>query len=154
MPIVSHKRIKHLSRYFGMIGFLCLLGYAYSPFSHLFLILIAPAFFITYWFREYGVFLSSIIPNEPLFNNLLILFWTLIYFGLAGFQLKNILNERGKIRFLVLVAFLGFLAYIHYAAFQELNLYWTEEKPSADLGAGRDIPLGDDEAQEDINPQW
>lgn len=150
MPIVTSKKIKHLSRYFGIIGFLCLLGYGYSPFSHFFLIAIGPAFYITYWFREYVGFLSSIIPNSPLFNNLLLLFWTLIYFGLAGFQLKNILNERGKIRFLVLAAFLGFLAYIHYAAFQELSLYWTEEERSTDLGTAGNLPLGDNESQEGV----
>lgn len=150
MTIISPKKIKHFSRYFGIIGFLCLVGYAYTSFSHLFLILVAPVFFITYWFRVYTGFLSSLIPNAPFFNNLLLLFWTEIYFGLVGFQLKNILNERGKIRFLVLVAFVGFLIYIHYAAFQELNLYWTEKEPSAHLGTAPDVPLGNNESQEGI----
>lgn len=150
MPIVTSKKIKHLSRYFGILGFLCLLGYAYTPFSRLFLMTIGPAFYITYWFRQYAGFLSSIIPNEPVFNNLLLLFWTLIYFGLMGFQLKNILNEKGKMRFLILVAFFGFLIYIHYSAFKELDLYLARETPSSNVSTARDFSLGDDESQEGV----
>lgn len=150
MPIVTSKKIKHLSRYFGILGFLCLLGYAYTPFSNLFLITVGPVFYITYWFRQYAGFLSSIIPNEPLFNNLLLLFWTLIYFGLMGFQLKNILNERGKIRYLVLAAFFGFLIYIHYAAFKELDLYLAEETPSSNVDPTRNLSLGDNESQKGV----
>ena len=151
MPLVTSKKIKHLSRYFGILGFLCLLGYGYTPFSRLFLITIGPVFYITYWFRHYAGFLSSLIPNEPLFNNLLLLFWTLIYFGLAGFQLKNILNERGKIRYLVLAAFFGFLFYIHYAAFQELDLYLAQEEVSSDIGTTRNLPLRDNKSEERVD---
>ena len=150
MPIVTSKKIKHLSRYFGILGFLCLLGYGYTPLSRFFLIAIGPAFYITYWFRQYAGFLSSMIPNEPLFNNLLLLFWTLIYFGLMGFQLKNILNERGKIRFLVLAAFFGFLFYIHYAAFKELDLYLAKEEPSSNVGPASDFSLRNNQSQEGV----
>lgn len=148
---VHPKRIKHLARYFGVVGFFCLAGYGFTDYSYYFLSVLAPSFFLVYWLRTYGAALTSILPHEPLYNNLLLVFAALIYFGLVGFQLKNILNERGKIRLIILAAFLGFLFYIHRLSFSELSLYWPEaEKPaafahSADRGPARDRPLGDDQ---------
>ena len=147
MPIVSHKKIQHLSRYFGILGFLCLLGYGYTAYSYYFLALIGPSFFITYWLRIHAGFLASIIPNEPLYNNILILVGTLLYFGLVGFQIKNILNERGKIRLLVLAIFLGFLVYIHRLAFQELSLYWSGREELTHPRATSDASFGDEKSQ-------
>ncbi len=151
MPIVNSKRIKHLARYFGILGFLFLLGYGYTDYSYYFLILLGPAFFLTYWLRTFEPLkiVTSFIPNEPLYNNLLILSSTLIYFGLIGFQLKNILNERGKIRLVILLIFFGFLFYIHQTSFRELSLYWGETKKLpvpgflANFGPARDRTLGD-----------
>jgi len=154
MSLFHPKRIKHLARHFGILGFLILLGYGYTPYSYYFLILLGPAFFLAYWLRTYGAAVTSYIPHEPLYNNLLILFTTLVYFGLLGFQLKSILNERGKIRLLLLLVLFGFLFYIHRMSFQELSLYWSESgkpivssapSPSANVGPARDLTLGDNQ---------
>lgn len=151
MPIFHPKKIKHLARYFGVLGVLILVGYFYSSFSNYFLIILGPAFFLAYWLRTFGpvTMITSFIPNEPLYNNLLIIFTTIVYFGLLGFQLKNILNERGKIRLVILLVFFGFLFHIHRLAFKELSLYLGETgKPTArssstDFSSARNRPLGD-----------
>ena len=125
MAQTAKPRIQHLARYFGGLSLLCLFGYAFTPLSHLFLFFVAPALFLTSFLRTYGGFLVGVIPDQPFFNNLFLLFpLTFIYFGLVGFQLKNILNESGKIRVVVLILFAAFLIYIHLFTFNELSLYW------------------------------
>ena len=125
MSVVTPKRIKHLARYFGILAIICLLGYACTGFAYPFLVFVGPPIFLTYWLRTQGGLLVQWLPNEPLVNHLFLFApLTVVYFGLVGFQLKNILNERGIIRTLILIAFLGFLIYLHSLAFQELSLYW------------------------------
>lgn len=125
MAQVTKPRIHHLARYFGILALVCLFGYLFTPLSYLFLLFMAPAIFLTSLLRTYGGFLVGVLPDQPFFNNLFLLFpLTIIYFGLVGFQLKNILNESGKIRILVLILFILFLIYIHLFTFKELSLYW------------------------------
>lgn len=125
MPLITPKRIKHLARYFGILGILCLLGYWYTDYAYSFLVFLGPPFFLVYGLRTQAGVVTNLMPNEPLFNNFLLLLpATVIYFGLLGFQLKNIFNERGFIRKIVFLAFLAFLIYIHTMAFRELSLYW------------------------------
>lgn len=124
MRIVTHKRIKHLARYFGILALVCFGGYkASNQFS--FLTLLGPPLFLVYWLRTQGDFITRWIPNNPFFNDLFLFFpLTVIYFGLVGFQLKNFLNERGFIRLLGLAALIAFLIYIHTVSFQEIALFW------------------------------
>ena len=151
MPIISHKRIKHLARYFGIIGFVCLVAYSFTQFGDYFLPLLSPPIFLSYWLRIYGHIVISFIPNEPLSNNLfLILPITIIYFGLVGFEIKNIINEKGKIRLLIAAAFIAFLVYIHYLSYKEIRLYLvkpTAAAASTHLAPTGDVPFGNDESQ-------
>ena len=156
MPIVTPKRIKHLSRYFGVLGLLCFVGYWYTAFSYYFLAVLGPSFYLVYFLRQYGGTIVNIIPNNATFNKIFLLFpVTILYFGLVGTHIKNILNERGKFRVLVLLAFLGFLGYMHHFAFQALNLYWKGSEKISDMalpksahsGSGLNLPLGNDKGQ-------
>ncbi len=122
---VTKKKIRHLARYFGLLGLISLIGYGIPFLSHPFLIFMGPPFFLTVWLRTHVRFLSDLIPNEPFFNNLFLLFpVTILYFGFMGFQLKNIINETGRMRLFILAVFVGFLIYVHYLAFREISLYW------------------------------
>lgn len=123
MSIVAQKGIKHLSRYFGVLAILVFGGYYYT--NHpLLLIFLGPSFFLGTWIRIHGEPFLKWFPSEPFLNDIFILFpITFIYYGLVGFQLKNLANERGKVRLLGIFALLAFLAYIHFMAFKELNLY-------------------------------
>ena len=133
---ISHKRVPHLSRYFGVFAFLLLMGYAFTGLSYEFLMFLAPPFCFVSWLRVHGGFLVGIVPNELFYNNVFLLIpITFIYFGLVGFELKNILNERGKLRAVFLLAFLVFLVYLHFTTFQEINLYWAGSEKIALLTA-------------------
>lgn len=124
MQIVTHKRIKHLARYFGVLAILCFAGYKFLS-AFFFLTFLGPPLFLVYGFRTRLGLISHWIPNNPLFNDFFLLLpITIIYFGLVGFQIKNFLNERGLIRLLGLAAFAAFLVYIHAVSFQEIALYW------------------------------
>lgn len=124
MSFVTAKRITHLARYFGVLAVLILLGYHYTN-SFYFMALLGPSHFLVYWFRVHADSLAHWIPNEPLYNNFLLIYpVTVIYFGLVGFQLKNLVNERGRLRLLSILVFLAFLAYIHFLAYKEIGLYW------------------------------
>jgi hypothetical protein len=125
MAKLAKPRVQHLARYFGILAILCLAGYSLTPLSYPFLFFLAPAYFLTYLLRTHGGFLVGLLPNEPVFNNFFLFVpLTIIYFGLVGFQLKNLLNERGFIRIIVLIIFVGFLFCIHAFTFKEVSLYW------------------------------
>ena len=156
MAIVTPKGIKHLSRYFGVLGLLCFLGYWYTAYSYYFLAVLAPCFFLVYFLRHFGGTVSDLLPNNATSNKIFLLFpMVILYFGLLGFHLKNILNERGKIRWIIMLAFLGFLGYIHYLAFHELGLYWKGSEKlgasvlpsSTDLSPGLNVPFGNDKSK-------
>ena len=155
MAIVTPKRIKHLSRYFAGLGLVAFAGYWYTDYSYNFLLLVGPCFYIVYFLRHYGSVVLNLLPNEPTFNKIFLLFpVTVFYFGLVGYHLKNILNEQGKIRLLIVLAFLGFLGYIHHYAFRELSFYWKGSQKSMSLtlaksahsGSGLNLPLGNDQS--------
>lgn len=134
MRLVTSQRVKRLVPYFLILGVICFFGYLYSGLGYFFLTLLGPVFFLAYWLRAFGGPLVELIPNEPFLNNFLLLLpMTLAYFGVVGLLFKGIINERGGIRILILVAFAAFLVYIHVVAFHELSLYWQ--------GSGRAIPL-------------
>ncbi len=164
MTIVTAKRIKHLSRYFGVLGLICFLGYWFTPYSYYFLPTLGPCFFLVYYLRYGGLpfvgIITHMLPNDATFNKIFLLFpVSILYFGLIGFHLKNILNERGKIRWIILLAFLGFLGYMHFLAFHELGLYW---KGSSGLGPAAakskltnpsprvNVPLGDNQGEPQV----
>jgi hypothetical protein len=46
-----------------------------------------------------------------------------------GFQLKQLWNERGSIRFVSLGALILFLLYMHYIAWKNLSLYFIPAGP-------------------------
>ena len=160
MTIVTAKRIKHFSRYFGVLGLIAFVGYWFTPYSYYFLPVLSPSFFLVYFLRHYGGTVTALLPNTPIFNKIFLLFpVTVLYFGLVGFHLKNILNERGKLRWIIMLAFLGFLGYMHFLAFQELGLYW---KGSSRLGSPAakskstypsprvNVPLGDNQSEPQV----
>lgn len=126
VQIVTANQIKHLARYFGILGLFCFLGYFYTGFSHPLLTLLGPSFFLAYGLRTHAAFVTDLIPDTAFFNSFFLVFpVTIVYFGFAGFWLKNIINEKGRIRIFVMAVFFAFLIYIHYLAFQEISLYWA-----------------------------
>jgi hypothetical protein len=126
------KRVRRLGIYFLILGVVSFLGYLYKGLGNFFLIFLGPALFLAAWLRRFGGPLVEMTPHEPLFNNyLLLLPVTLLYFGLVGWLLKNIINkERGAVRILMLALFLLFLLYVHSVAFRELGLYWHGSTPA------------------------
>ena len=134
MDVSSAKKIHHLARYFGVLALICLLGYSFTGLSYPLLVLLGPPFLLTYFLRLHAGFFIGWLPNLPFLNQFLLFYpLTIIYFGLVGFQLKNIINEKGKIRILILAIFLAFLFYIHFLAFREISLYWE--------GSSKAIPV-------------
>ena len=130
MPLVTRKRIKHLARYFGVLAMALLVSYDLTLHPVL-LFFLSPGFFLAYWFRVKGGVLTAWIPQTHAIDQFALFFpLTLIYFGLIGFQLKNLINERGKLRVISTFIFLAFLSYIHWTAFKELNRYLEGSTPA------------------------
>lgn len=125
MAIVSAHRIHHLARYLGILALVVFVGYQFLGLSYLFLPFVGPPLYLVALLRGRLHFFEAVIPNNFFVNTFLLFFpLTVIYFGLMGFQIKNIINERGRLGLVMLVVFLAFLAYIHFLAFRELSLYW------------------------------
>jgi hypothetical protein len=124
MPI-QFKTIHHLIRYFLLIGILAFAGFALKWNDAIFFSLIGPPLYLAFHLKQA---LTSVvpIPSSPTVNNYaFILPITLIYFGLLGFQMKQLWNERGFIRILSLFALILFLLYIHFWCWKNLLGYTT-----------------------------
>ena len=121
---ISLKKIHHLIRYFIIIGVVVFVGYIKHWQDDIFLMLIGPVLYLAYTVKQLVLSLVSLPESEALNYYGFLMPFCVLYFGLLGFQLKQLWNERGKIRFLSLFALITFLAYIHYTAWGNLSNYF------------------------------
>ena len=152
MPF-SLKKIHHLIRYFLAIGILVFVGYLKHWQDDLLLILIGPCLYLAYT-AKIAIFSFISLPESKTLNDYFFLMpICILYFGLFGFQLKQLWNESGKIRFLSLFALITFVVYIHYTAWGNLSDYFlTPAAPAApetslNQGPAADLPLGNNQGQ-------
>ena len=120
------KKIHHLIRYFLVFAAVIFIGYIKELQDDIFLLLIGPPLYIAHTLKS---LINSIItlPNTETVNNYFFLLPVcLLYFGFIGFQLKQLWNERGKVRFVILFSFIGFIVYVHLTAAKSLAVYLTE----------------------------
>ena len=118
-------KIHHLIRYFLVLSILAFVGYLKHWNDTICLLLVGPCLYLASGLKKIIVSYVWSVPsslNVNLYGFLLPL--TVLYFGLIGFQLKQLWNERGKIRIISLVFFIGFLLYIHYKSSQYLAGYF------------------------------
>ncbi len=153
---LSLKKIHHLIRYFIIIGLIVFFGYIKHWHDDVFLILIGPVLYLTYTVKK-GILSVISLPESEILNFYgLLLPFCVLYFGLIGFQLKQLWNERGKIRFLSLFALIAFIAYLHYTSWKNLSGYLfapaapsapAASAPSLNQGPATDQPLGNNQGQ-------
>lgn len=129
MAQLSHHHEHHLSKYFVVIGLIVFFGYVKKLHHTAFLILSGPCIYIAHGSKAIvSKFLISLPENTSLNFYGFLLPVMLVYYVFAGHQTGKILNERGPLRVVILLIFWGFLAYIHYLAYQNLQLYFVPLK--------------------------
>jgi hypothetical protein len=79
----------------------------------LFVIILSPVLFAAHWLE--GKF--SFFPLTPVLDELIfVLPVNLLYFGLVGYWLKRVSEERGIMKFLLLLIVIVFIGYLHWQA--------------------------------------
>ena len=122
----TFSKIHHLIRYFLVLGILGFIGYIRQINDAIFFHIIGPPLYIAYSFKSFVQKSVYSVPNTEVINTYVFLLPVcLIYFGFIGFQMKQLWNERGKIRLLIMAAFIGFLIYIHHFSAKSLGIYLT-----------------------------
>ncbi len=120
-------KIHHLIRYFvgfAVIAFGC---YIKQILYEICLLFLGPALYIAQALKKIVITYVWALPSSEAVNYYVFLLpVTLFYYGLAAFQLKQLWNERGKVRVLSLAVFSGFLIYVHFTAWQHLMGYFGE----------------------------
>ena len=120
------KKIHHLIRYFVIVGLMAFAFYWMFNGTDFSLIIVGPAIYLAYWLKQLASSVFGTLPSSVVLNDFVFLLpVTIVYFGLIGFQLKQLWNERGIIRTVSLVALIVFLLYVHYKAFDNLLSYYT-----------------------------
>ena len=113
-------QIHHLIRYFFILGILAFVAFIKKWSDDLALIPMGPPIYLT----DLTERLISPAVGLPRTQNFIyyvfLLPITLFYFSLLGFQIKQLWNERGIIKYVSLVALLGFVFYIHLMAWKSL----------------------------------
>ncbi len=124
MPkILGH--IHHLIRYFFVLGVLAFVAYIKRWSDGISMIIMGPPLYLSYGLKNL-LSGSLSIPNTQTVNYYgFLLPVTVLYFSIMGFQLKQLWNETGKIRFISLFALSVFILYIHFKAWSSLSAYLT-----------------------------
>lgn len=118
------RKIDHLTRYFTALGILVFWGYLQRWNDKISLIFIGPPLYLAQGLKKILTSSFEQIPPSASLNHFGFLMpVTLFYFGLMGFLLKQLWNERGGIRNISITAFAAFLIYIHYTAWVNLFAY-------------------------------
>lgn len=150
---ISLKKIHHLIRYFIILGIVVFVGYIKHWQDEVFLVLIGPVIYLAYNLKEAVDSLISLPSSEAINHFGFLMPLCVLYFGLLGFQLKQLWNERGKVKFLSIFALISFVIYIHYAAWGNLSIYLTAPgaitPPTVSLNQRAVVnrPLGNDQGQ-------
>ena len=121
---LSLKKIHHLIRYFLLLGLLAFIAFNLKWNYDFVLVVMGPPIYVAYGLKKVMMDYVWKIPASAVINSYAFLLpITLVYFGLIGFQFKQLWNERGTIRTFSLLAFIAFLVYIHFAAWHKLTLF-------------------------------
>ncbi len=118
------KKIHHLIRYFVFLAIGAFAGYVREINNEIFLIFVGPCVYLAQKLKSvFSSLLGTIHLSHSMSLYVFLLPVMLIYYALIGFMLKQLWNERGKIRYISVTVFSGFLVYIHYLAWKNLMAY-------------------------------
>lgn len=118
------RKIHHLIRYFVLLGVAAFFAYLKQWNDEITFYVIGPPLYLGYFLKQLISGYVS-LPNYANFNHFAILLpVTVFYFGLLGTLLKILWNEYGGMRVPTLLAYWGFLIFIHYFAAQNLLAYF------------------------------
>ncbi len=114
---------------FLVIGIAVFAGYQLSGGNVLLFTLIGPSIYFAHAIKHFAIItlgLSGLLqPASVSFVNdyIFLMPATILYFGVIGFQIQQLIKERGFIRHLSIFALLAFLGYLHYQAWVSLTGY-------------------------------
>jgi hypothetical protein len=114
---------------FLVIGIIVFAGYQMSGGNLLFFLIIGPSIYFAHFLKTFAMTtlgfspLIGTLPASAVNDYVFLLPATLLYFGMIGFQIHQLLKEQGPIRHFSFLALLAFLGYIHYKAWTSLTGY-------------------------------
>jgi len=122
---LSVGRFHHLVRYFVVFGIISFTGYVMEWVEKLFLLLCGPSLFVAYQVKAFVTKYLPQIPNTPTTDHYAFLMpIVVIYYGVMGFLIKQLWNEKGLMRTVSLLCFVGFIGYIHLTTWKYLKAFW------------------------------
>ena len=117
-------KVHHLIRYFIILGLIVFVGFIKHLQPQGFLFLVGPCLFLAYAIKGFVDHNLTALPSSGMVQFFFFLLpLTLIYYGFIGFQLKQLWNERGKLRIAILCVFILFIVYVHITSFKTLSAY-------------------------------
>ena len=121
--VFSLPRIHHAVRYFLLIAIAALTAYWYKAADEICMAILGPCFYLASLLKNL-ILQTGIISSGSVNPWLLLVPITLFYFGFLGFLFKELWNERGPIRMISIFGLAGFLAFVHFKAWDNLMAYF------------------------------
>lgn len=116
------KKIHHLIRYFFILGIISFVGYIKNLHQDIFLALNGPCLYIAQSiFDMIGEKIRNLGASQDIKFYGFLLPVTLVYFTFIGFQLKQLWNERGIAKWIILFIFIVFILYAHFTAYSKIS---------------------------------
>ena len=118
------RQVRHLTRYFAVLGVLVFGLYWTNGQHSVALLLIGPPIFLANFIKSALSGLIEVNWTNSIQDFGVLLPVTLLYYTILGFLIKKLWNERGFARSITLAALLGFLVFIHFMAWKTLTAYF------------------------------
>ncbi len=125
MVTKSLGQIHHLIRYFFLLGILAFVAYLKRWSDDITLVVMGPSLYLTYGIKSAVSSIVALPSSQNFIYYAVLMPVTIVYFSFIGFQIKQLWNEKGPIRFISLFAMFSFLIYIHYVTWKNLSAYFA-----------------------------
>lgn len=118
-------QIHHLIRYFFIFGIVAFVAFVKKWNDDWALIPMGPPLYLTDALEKFISPMIGLPRNQNFIYFVFLLPLTIVYFSLIGFQIKQLWNERGFIKYVSLIALVGFILYIHMTAWKNLSGFFA-----------------------------
>jgi len=121
--LIFHRRIPFLGRFIALLGVAAFVLYWMDINTTAALVLTGPPIYLAYFAKNLiGASIAG-ADSQSAKDFGFMLPATLLYYAALGFLVRQLLNERGIIKIVTIIALVGFLVFIHFMTWQRLSGY-------------------------------
>lgn len=121
--LIIDRRLPFIGRFIALLGVAAFILYWMDINTTATLILSGPPIYLAYFAKDLiGPSIAG-ADSQTVKEFGFVLPATLLYYGCLGFLMRQLLNERGILKIITIIALAGFVVFIHFMTWNKLNAY-------------------------------